>query len=437
MIHTAEADLLRPSLVNFLLNDESGVLSASSSIAFGCKTCSATLNCNRNNPEMYYNMWYKTRRVGRVTFGLMRNVKMSIATSRPDLGAGSCLFRSDKKDSNENSLLVAVVFSVLAVHSVRAQEAAHDHSKRAETQETALDLSKKAQSLYQVGSYEASADAYAAAFDAGAVGSTTYYNAACSSALAGHKDAAFRLLDEAILSGWRDVDQLKADKDFSSLRSDERWAQSVKKCVAAQDDFVKTLKHPELYRELMEMKRVDQLIRSTALPMEPAEINHNQEQGHEQGQGHEQEKEHDHKGGHSAHGSQMLDADAKHTARMKEIVAKFGWPTVSMVSKDGATAAWLLVQHADADPRFQRQCLKLMQNVAAGEVSPGNVAYLVDRVLVNEGKQQLYGTQFWSQDGKMVPRPIEDRENLDKRRKEAGLGPFSVYEKHMSGPHDH
>ena len=132
----------------------------------------------------------------------------------------------------------------------------------------------------------------------------------------------------------------------------------------------------------------------------------------------------------------MRDVDSKHTARMKEIVAEYGWPTKSMVGEQGATAAWLLVQHADADPKFQRHCLALMKKAAPHEVSRKNLAYLTDRVLVNEGKNQLYGTQFFLEDGKMVPQPIDDEANLDERRKEAGLMPMSEYTKHMTN-HDH
>ena len=51
----------------------------------------------------------------------------------------------------------------------------------------------------------------------------------------------------------------------------------------------------------------------------------------------------------------MLSAvDAVHTARLKAIVAAHGWPTVAQVGQDGADAAWLLAQHADKDPAFQR-----------------------------------------------------------------------------------
>ena len=48
---------------------------------------------------------------------------------------------------------------------------------------------------------------------------------------------------------------------------------------------------------------------------------------------------------------------------LKGVVEKHGWPTNTLAGKDGANAAWLLVQHADADPKFQRQCLDLMSKL--------------------------------------------------------------------------
>jgi hypothetical protein len=131
----------------------------------------------------------------------------------------------------------------------------------------------------------------------------------------------------------------------------------------------------------------------------------------------------------------MTDVDKKHTARMKAIVADHGWPLKSMVGADGATAAWLLVQHADHDVKFQRHCLELMNAAPATETAPQDVAYLTDRVLVNEGKKQLFGTQFWVVDAKRVPRPIEDEAQLDQRREAAGLSPMSEYAAHMTGEH--
>ena len=120
--------------------------------------------------------------------------------------------------------------------------------------------------------------------------------------------------------------------------------------------------------------------------------------------------------------------DARNTARMREIVDTYGWPMKSMVGAGGAHAAWLLVQHADHDVVFQRQCLTLMRALLEiDEVHRQDVAYLTDRVLCNEGKPQIYGTQFHLVSGNSQPRPIKDAENVDKRRLESGLPTLEEY----------
>ena len=90
-------------------------------------------------------------------------------------------------------------------------------------------------------------------------------------------------------------------------------------------------------------------------------------------------------------------------------------------------AARLLVQHADMDRKFQHRCLDLMAALPKDEVSQSNIAYLTDRVLLAEGKNQMYGTQLKDVDGKLKPFPIEDEANVDRRRCEVGLPPLAKY----------
>jgi hypothetical protein len=67
--------------------------------------------------------------------------------------------------------------------------------------------------------------------------------------------------------------------------------------------------------------------------------------------------------------------DADNLAWLKETVAEVGWPGRSLVGEDGAHAAWLLAQHADRDPAFQRRCLDLLTQAVAGrEASPVELA---------------------------------------------------------------
>lgn len=125
--------------------------------------------------------------------------------------------------------------------------------------------------------------------------------------------------------------------------------------------------------------------------------------------------------------------DRKNTSKIKEIINKFGWPTIILVGKKASRNAWLLVQHADHDVKFQKKCLRLMENIY--KINPNlinktNIAYLKDRVLVSEGNKQLFGTQFYTNEkGIFGPRAIKDIKNLDKRRKEYNLPPFSKYKK--------
>jgi hypothetical protein len=118
--------------------------------------------------------------------------------------------------------------------------------------------------------------------------------------------------------------------------------------------------------------------------------------------------------------------DERNTARLHEIVKVYGWPGKSLVGPKGAGAAWTLAQHSAASSL--KQFLPLMRIAFdKGELDGGLYATSVDRVLINEGKKQLYGSQFDTDGDKCEPKPVEDPANLDARRKEIGLGPMSEY----------
>jgi hypothetical protein len=123
----------------------------------------------------------------------------------------------------------------------------------------------------------------------------------------------------------------------------------------------------------------------------------------------------------------MDSIDRANTKRVKEIIKEHGWPGMHIVGKDGAEAAFLIVQHSP-DTLFQKSCLPLVQEAfKAGEASGNDVALLTDRVYVREGKRQVYGSQAKIIDGKLVIDPIEDEANVDKRRAELGLPPMAEY----------
>jgi hypothetical protein len=126
----------------------------------------------------------------------------------------------------------------------------------------------------------------------------------------------------------------------------------------------------------------------------------------------------------------MHAIDAENAARMRAIVRQYGWPSPSLVGRDGAEAAFTLVQHAD--PAFQKEMLPLVRKAyKRSDLSGQDYALLLDRVLVGEGKPQVYGTQTkpidqWKGEEPEFA-PIEDKAKVDQRRAKVGLFPLSEY----------
>jgi hypothetical protein len=112
--------------------------------------------------------------------------------------------------------------------------------------------------------------------------------------------------------------------------------------------------------------------------------------------------------------------DRLHTRAMKRIVARYGWPGEKLVGPMGAEAAWLLVQHADHDRAFQKQCHRLLEGaVRRKDAQARHLAYLTDRICVADGVPQIYGTQW----GYL----IVDPEHVDERRAAVGLSSLEAY----------
>lgn len=121
--------------------------------------------------------------------------------------------------------------------------------------------------------------------------------------------------------------------------------------------------------------------------------------------------------------------DEERTERLAEIIAEHGWPSSSLVGEEAEDAAWAIAQHSDHDPEFQRLALRhLRAAVEADDASPGNLAYLADRIAVGAGEPQEYGTQVGcGEDGPTPATPIRDEATVDARRAEVGLPPLADY----------
>ena len=90
--------------------------------------------------------------------------------------------------------------------------------------------------------------------------------------------------------------------------------------------------------------------------------------------------------------ARLNSVDRQNTARLKEIIRQFGWPTKRLVGQDGVNAAFIILQHADHS--FQKEMLATIERAFdRHQLSGEDYAMFVDRVLLGDGKQQRYGSQ--------------------------------------------
>lgn len=116
----------------------------------------------------------------------------------------------------------------------------------------------------------------------------------------------------------------------------------------------------------------------------------------------------------------------ENTKNLIQLLDKYGWPTATSVTEYAAAGAALIINHTNYELR-DRYFPMLEKAFKQGEAQPLRYAKMKDRLLVEEGKEQLYGTQWKFENSKRVPHPIKAPEYVDKRRKEIGLGPLSIY----------
>ncbi|WP_400263058.1 DUF6624 domain-containing protein [Sphingobacterium sp. SG20118] len=122
----------------------------------------------------------------------------------------------------------------------------------------------------------------------------------------------------------------------------------------------------------------------------------------------------------------------------KIIFEKYGFPGFDLVGEEGSKSFWLIAQHCDKWPEFQKQVLKKME----AEVKKKNAhstyyAYLLDRIKIRAGDKQIYGTQlsYRLDSCQAYVENIEDPNNINKRRKAVGLENIENYLNTVSKNH--
>lgn len=123
--------------------------------------------------------------------------------------------------------------------------------------------------------------------------------------------------------------------------------------------------------------------------------------------------------------------DSCNLVQVEKLIATYGWPGKSFVGARGNQTVFLVIQHAGL--ATQEKYLPLMrESVNRGESSASDFALLQDRVLMRQGKKQIYGSQVvFNKTGGQEFYPIEDEKNVNERRAKVGLQPLEEYAKYF------
>lgn len=273
--------------------------------------------------------------------------------------------------------------------------------------QSAREHREQAQLFYNKKQYEDCAEAFLKTARLDSADFNSYYGAACCKALAGDHETAFLCLDTAIERGWRDTTWMYADNDLVSLRASEGWRARIEKIRQYLRNEEMQANKP--YREaLLRIGDDDQRYRRMIDSVSRTFGWQSSQMGDL--------------------GRQIQSVDSVNLQELEKLITQFGWPTRTMVGKRSCMAAWLVIQHSELP--VQEKYLPMIEKAARdGDLDKSSYALLVDRVRMRKGQRQLYGSQIIRDSSGVALYPIEDEENVNRRRLEMGMQPIEEYVK--------
>lgn len=105
------------------------------------------------------------------------------------------------------------------------------------------------------------------------------------------------------------------------------------------------------------------------------------------------------------------------------ILEDCGMSTLDEVTQRQLDAIWLSIQHAPQKDIRKKYLHFIESSVERGDLPKEKYAVMKDRILMDDGKPQLYGSQVKS--GKLYK--LDQPEKVNKRREEMGMGPIEPY----------
>lgn len=116
------------------------------------------------------------------------------------------------------------------------------------------------------------------------------------------------------------------------------------------------------------------------------------------------------------------ELDKQNLERIEIILEEYGWLSEDIVGYKESEAIFLVIQHASLETQIKYFPI-MEEAVKMGNARRCDLAMLQDRILVKQGKKQIYGTQliYDEEKGQYIVEPLVYPEKVDERRAEAGL----------------
>ncbi len=120
--------------------------------------------------------------------------------------------------------------------------------------------------------------------------------------------------------------------------------------------------------------------------------------------------------------------DSINLIKVEAILQKYGWLGQDKIGSQGNKTIFMVIQHSNL--KTQEKYLPLMREaVKNGNAKANHLALLEDRVALRQGRKQIYGSQISInyKTNEAYVLPLEDPDNVDKRRASVGLSSISEY----------
>ncbi|HFK5585274.1 TPA: DUF6624 domain-containing protein [Elizabethkingia anophelis] len=228
-----------------------------------------------------------------------------------------------------------------------------------------------------------------------------YYNNAIENIKKNQYPDAFKNLDSIISEDYF-IDTILTDKNFSALHHMEGWKKFTNQIKSKKSKY-----NNDIRLKLLDVQSKDQSIRLIYQELKKTYTDDSDLV--------------------KSASEKMKKIDLESVDIVAKIIDKYGWLGKDKIGKEANETLFLGIQHID-DLVVQSKYLPAIKDaVKKGNAEPWHLAFLTDRILMNQGKKQIYGTQ------KIITKnpetsyiiPLENPEKVDELRKEIGLDPLN------------